>query len=712
MSLHYRLGGGSICNNDVDFNRDMFENSSDNQEHKITEISNEKNESNEKNTMKERRSQRIRSNKIVFNDKDKPGVGVGVPGFGGVEMKKDKEKILKLKDNRMHKNDILDLNYLNSKSNENERGNEFGSGLEPESGLEPGSGIEPGLAFGSDFSMMGSICFFSNIGSSSLMNVPLSTSSKPLLQATSTDNTEKNSNPKLSEPDLLLSTTEEPSSLPSLPLSTTKESSLSTPLPSLPSLINDNSHNNIDKDIPITTTNIEAVSFMKTSDNPAHELMHQLLSSTLPSPTTVIDDMHDNIRENGDVSKNTDDSKHTDECNAIIGNDPSMIKQSTEKISTSDKKISISDGKIPNSDEIIPNCNEKISDNLGKDAIRPIEKENLINVIMNKKTKFNNINNDNYSNNNNDNKKDNSNKDRIISHKNDKNINNHNHDNSNKCTDNKKYNDEKGIRIFGFIEKINEKRKRENNDSKIGSDHIKTTMNSDVFEDVSKHFDTSSSDLSVDGADIRVSNRDIQILDTDIRVSGARVTGDSMLLLSQKRKHSEIDNDDKHNKLAKDNCNTDDYNDDECINNNLNDINNNNKMRNKTENDENNDNNSESFTDTENNEKIDGREEKNDILKDDNNDTNCSFTTSNLLKIIKIKKSPEPNNDKNIRPEIKNISNYFYTLSDDNQTKVIANIIKNRRHNPNMKRITPTFLVPLSMKEKYLELLYFTNNMN
>lgn len=687
MFIHYRLGGGSICNNDVDFNRDMFENSTDNQEHKISEISNEKNESNEKTAIKERRSQRIRSYKTAINDKDIPGVGVGVPGFGGVEIKKDKENIMKLKDNKLHKNDILDLNYLNSKTNETERGNDFGSGL------EPGSELEPGLAFGSDFSMMGSICFFSNIGSSSLMNVPLSTSSKPLLQAISTDNTEKTSNPKLSEPDLLLSTSKESSSLPYLPLSTTKESSLSTPLLSLPSLINYNSHNNIDNDIPIPTTNIEVSCFMKTSDNLAHKL---------------VDDMYNNILENGDVSKNIDVSKHIDEFNAIIGNDPSMIKhtmQSTEKISLS------------NSDEIVPNCNEKILDNSGKDIIRPTEKENLINVIMNKKTKFNNITNDNYSNDNNDKKKDNSNKDRIMSHKNVKNINNHHHDNSNKCNDNKKYNDEKGIRIFGFIEKINEKRKRENNDSKIDGDHIKTTkrtMNSDVFEDASKHFDTASSDLSVDGADIRVSDRDIRILDTDIRVSGARVTDDSLLLLSQKRKHSEIDNDDKYNRLRDNNRDSGNINDDKSIHNNLNDINNNNKMRNKSENDENNDNNSESFTDTENNEKIDGREEieKTDILKDDNNDTNCSFTTSNLLKIIKIKKSPERNNDKNIRPEIKNTSNYFYTLSDDNQTKVIANIIKNRRHNLNMKRITPTFLVPLSMKEKYLELLYFTNNMN
>jgi hypothetical protein len=533
------------------------------------------------------------------------------------------------------------------------------------------------------------------------MNAPVSTSSKPLLQATSDEYSAElsiESDLRLStvkeHSSLPLSIVKEPSSLPSLPLSNIKEPSLPSTIPlSLPSSssidtnINIHDNNTIPTDISICIIN--------TIKNPDHRLIGTSTSpinSELPSSSASSTTLNDNIQENIDINfenihnngikdahENINSKPNVDTCNASIDNDPFVIIDTNEGIFTSLKKTPIFKEMIPISNEIVPNSDKKM---INSDEKIPKSDNNNDNNNTKNKVNTNSKHNDNIKN------------DSIHSN------------------NNRRYNDEKGIRIFGFIEKINEKRKRDNHDSRIGSNN-KITINSDVFEDVSKQFDTSSSDLSIDGTEIRVS-------DMDIRCTGAQITTDDLnddrVLIeglgsvSQKRKHSETDNDDfnnndtKQNKLINSNRNNE-ANVDDCIE----------KTKNKTENDENNDNNSESFTDTENNEKIDGREEieeKVDILKDDNNDTNCSFTTSNLLKIIKIKKSPE-NKDKNIGiKEIKNISNYFYTLSDDNQTKVIANIIKNRKHNPNMKRITPTFLVPLSMREKYLELLYFTNNIN
>jgi hypothetical protein len=98
-------------------------------------------EKNEKNIMKERRSQRIRSNKIV-TPTPKPGVVVG-----GIEMK-NKEKMLKLKDHKIKKEE---LNVSNRISDEYDRRNEVEGG--------GGSELEPGLGFGSDFSMMVGIMY-------------------------------------------------------------------------------------------------------------------------------------------------------------------------------------------------------------------------------------------------------------------------------------------------------------------------------------------------------------------------------------------------------------------------------------------------------------------------------------------------------------------------------------------------------------------------
>jgi hypothetical protein len=490
---------------------------------------------------------------------------------------------------------------------------------------------------------------------------------------------------------LPLSTVKEPSSLPSLSLSNIKESSLPSSLPSSSSIVN---NNNIHDNIPITKSTDVSTCIINTNKNPDNKLT---LTGTLNNESafdstsfkTLNDKLHENIdvynleniHNNGsedmkDAHENINNKHNIDICNASVDNFSCVIintKTSTEKKSISDEKIPVFKENIPILNEIVPNSDKKLT--------------NFDDKIPN--TENNNDNNNT------------KNKMKSNSKHNDK------HDN------NRRYNDEKGTRIFGFIEKINEKRERENNDSRTGSNK-KMAINSDFFEDGSKQFDTSCSDLSKSGTEIRVS-------DMDKGCTGARVTTDlnhdrvlikGLESMSQKRKHSEIDKDDNinakcnttQNKLINSDLNSDDNVD--CIE----------KNKNKTENDENNDNNSESFTDTENYEKIDNFreeiEEKVEVLKDDYNDTNFSFTSSNLLKIIKIKKSPE-SKDQNIGiKEIKNTSNYFYTLSDDNQTKVIANIIKNRKHNPNMKRITPTFLVPLSMREKYLELLYFTNNIN
>jgi hypothetical protein len=57
-------------------------------------------------------------------------------------------------------------------------------------------------------------------------------------------------------------------------------------------------------------------------------------------------------------------------------------------------------------------------------------------------------------------------------------------------------------------------------------------------------------------------------------------------------------------------------------------------------------------------------------------------------------------------------ANLFYSYSKATQSYAIADPVKKRKSNPQKRRITPTFLAPLSQKSRFLFLVAFEAGMN